>query len=256
MYIYIDMCVCMYVYAVSCIASRTYQRIRARHNLYDHSTYGSRVLKKNEKTLESTEEKEAEMSCCSLVLVLILWPPPIESEVARIAHIIIAPETIFSFLLTRWFWADSAREWQGVVLMTSIRLPGKGNSNSHGEGPVHKIISMIKWIQTSPSRTLSLVLGTLEADIIRASIYDKCGGSTKITTHLDHISHYKTTSSKNRLKRWTYRVCIINTRRDEIRTSSGRCPSSRIPCNPPQLCLHIMSVFFWMQTLYQYELQM
>ena len=46
--------------------------IMRRHNLYDHSSYGSRVLKKNEKTLESTEEKEAEMSCCSLVLVLIL----------------------------------------------------------------------------------------------------------------------------------------------------------------------------------------
>ena len=30
-----------------------------------------------------------------------------------------------------------------------IRLPGKGNSNSHGARPVHQIISMIKWIRTS-----------------------------------------------------------------------------------------------------------
>jgi len=30
-----------------------------------------------------------------------------------------------------------------------IRLPGKGNSNSHGARPVHLIISMIKWIRTS-----------------------------------------------------------------------------------------------------------
>ena len=30
-----------------------------------------------------------------------------------------------------------------------IRLPGKGNSMSHGARPVHKIISMIKWIWTS-----------------------------------------------------------------------------------------------------------
>ena len=30
-----------------------------------------------------------------------------------------------------------------------VRLPGKGNSNSHGARPVHLIITIIKWIQTS-----------------------------------------------------------------------------------------------------------
>ena len=30
-----------------------------------------------------------------------------------------------------------------------IRLPGKVNSNSHGARPVHQIILMIKWTQTS-----------------------------------------------------------------------------------------------------------
>jgi len=30
-----------------------------------------------------------------------------------------------------------------------VRLPGKGNSNSHGARPVHPIITMIKWIRTS-----------------------------------------------------------------------------------------------------------
>ena len=30
-----------------------------------------------------------------------------------------------------------------------VRLPGKRNSNSHGARPVHLIITMIKWIQTS-----------------------------------------------------------------------------------------------------------
>ena len=30
-----------------------------------------------------------------------------------------------------------------------VRLPGKGNSNSHGTRPVHLIITMIKWIRTS-----------------------------------------------------------------------------------------------------------
>ena len=29
------------------------------------------------------------------------------------------------------------------------RLPGKGNSNSHGARPVHLIITMITWIRTS-----------------------------------------------------------------------------------------------------------
>ena len=31
----------------------------------------------------------------------------------------------------------------------NVRLPGKGNSNSHGARPVHLIIKMIKWIWTS-----------------------------------------------------------------------------------------------------------
>ena len=30
-----------------------------------------------------------------------------------------------------------------------VRLPGKGNSNSHGARPVHQIVSMMKWIRTS-----------------------------------------------------------------------------------------------------------
>jgi len=29
------------------------------------------------------------------------------------------------------------------------RLPGKGNSNSHGARPVHLMITMIQWIRTS-----------------------------------------------------------------------------------------------------------
>jgi len=30
-----------------------------------------------------------------------------------------------------------------------VRLPGKGNSNSHGARPVHLIITMSKWFRTS-----------------------------------------------------------------------------------------------------------
>jgi len=38
----------------------------------------------------------------------------------------------------------------------------------------------------------------------------------EITTHLDHISHCKTASDTNWSNRWTCRVFIIHTRRDEI----------------------------------------
>jgi len=37
----------------------------------------------------------------------------------------------------------------GAARKVDVRLPGKGNSNSHGERPVHLIITMIKWIRTS-----------------------------------------------------------------------------------------------------------
>jgi len=37
----------------------------------------------------------------------------------------------------------------GRARKVDVRLPGKGNSNSHGARPVHLIITMIKWIRTS-----------------------------------------------------------------------------------------------------------
>jgi hypothetical protein len=48
------------------------------------------------------------------------------------------------------------------------------------------------------------------------SIYDKYSGSMKITTRLNHMSHCKTASGKNRPNDWTYRVCIVNTHRDGL----------------------------------------
>ena len=47
-------------------------------------------------------------------------------------------------------------------------------------------------------------------------VCDTYSGSTKITTHLDLTSHCRATPDKNWWNRWTDRVCIINTRRDEI----------------------------------------
>ena len=35
------------------------------------------------------------------------------------------------------------------IRKVDVRLPGKGNSDSHGARPVHLIITMIKWIRTS-----------------------------------------------------------------------------------------------------------
>ena len=51
----------------------------------------------------------------------------------------------------------------GYARKVDVRLPGQGNSNSHGERPVHLIITMIKWIRTSRlSITLSLSLSGCE----------------------------------------------------------------------------------------------
>ena len=41
----------------------------------------------------------------------------------------------------------------------------------------------------------------------------------KVTTHLDHISKFKTASDANWSSRWTYRVFITSTRRDWVLTA-------------------------------------
>ena len=52
------------------------------------------------------------------------------------------------------------------------------------------------------------------ATLIRTSIYDEHSGSMRFTAHLDHISHDKSLSGTHWSNRWTYRVFIIDTRRD------------------------------------------
>ena len=47
------------------------------------------------------------------------------------------------------------------------------------------------------------------SDLVRTSIYDECSGSTKIPTHLDHISHCETAPGTNWSNICTYRVFII-----------------------------------------------
>ena len=56
-------------------------------------------------------------------------------------------------------------------------------------------------------------------DLIPVSTYDKCSGSTKMTTDLGQISHCKTASGTTGSNRWTYRVFMIYTPRDKLLAS-------------------------------------
>jgi len=67
------------------------------------------------------------------------------------------------------------------IRKVDVRLPGKGDSNSHGGRPVHLIITMIKWIRTSRlSKKNSLSLphslgsGSMEVWNLQAKSRDRC----------------------------------------------------------------------------------
>ena len=53
-----------------------------------------------------------------------------------------------------------------------------------------------------------------EREIASGRVFRLNTWAQRITTHLDHISHCKTTFGMNWSNRWTYRVFIINSRRD------------------------------------------
>ena len=63
------------------------------------------------------------------------------------------------------------------------------------------------WAQSAPHPRLPHK-GLRPQNLIRSSIHDKFSGVMKITTHLYHISHCKTSSGTNWSKRWTHRVFI------------------------------------------------
>ena len=46
-------------------------------------------------------------------------------------------------------WVSGSGVWGVGSGKVDMRLPGKGDSKSHGARPVHQIISMIEWIWTS-----------------------------------------------------------------------------------------------------------
>ena len=63
---------------------------------------------------------------------------------------------ISRFKLQRWTSRDGLRPlsvwYLGIgaqARKVDMRLPVKGNSNSHGARPVHLISTMLKWIRTS-----------------------------------------------------------------------------------------------------------
>ena len=86
------------------------------HRLVYHSTLGLRVIKKRKNLRSRRGSVAGSRSCFEQDCLIMLWSVIISPLVAR---------------------------------KVNLRLPGKGNSNSHGARPVHQIISMIKWIRTS-----------------------------------------------------------------------------------------------------------
>ena len=62
---------------------------------------------------------------------------------------IIWPGLAYLFQFTRQRDSDMTSMYDQRSRKVNVKLPGKGNSKSHGERPVHLIITMIKWIWTS-----------------------------------------------------------------------------------------------------------
>ena len=82
---------------------------------------------------------------------------------------------------------------EGLARKVNVRLPGKGNSNSHGARPVHLIITMIKWIRisrlslkNSPSRCVGQVRFVkherLQAIILEAAEQVRGGSRLSLST--------------------------------------------------------------------------
>ena len=72
-------------------------------------------------------------------------------------------------------WFDNGWRTGGKV---DVRLPGKGNSNTHGAKLVHLIITMIKWIRTSRLSIRNSLSGVQVADklmVAAALVFLVCG---------------------------------------------------------------------------------
>ena len=78
--------------------------------------------------------------------------------------------------------------------------------------PATNSTASLTWSYLKLSCFLTLFADQCWCDFTRTSIYGKYSGLTKITAHLNYISHCKTASSTISSSRWTYPVFIINTR--------------------------------------------
>ena len=99
---------------------------------------------------------------------------------------------------------------------TPVKLPISSQLGTNQPGKAKFCL----WLESSqvrkslnPSR---LFPAHTAATLIRASVYDKYSGSMKVTTRLTHTHHYQPAYDTTWSNRWTYRVFIINTRRDQI----------------------------------------
>ena len=88
---------------------------------------------------------------------------------------------------TRCRWESCA---DGAARPPDVRLPGKGDSNSHGARPVHQIIPVIKWIWTS-RLSVKISLSRLTRQTIHwlvlsrvACLADKDAGSNPVYMYL------------------------------------------------------------------------
>ena len=117
------------------------------------------------RTLYARALKEAELSYRTSSSVRLWWeleepkgpkgsppntPPSPTPSPHSGAHLAVpeSPAPRVEAALTQWEWRLRAQDRRSTRKV-DIRLPGKGNSNSHGARPVHLIISMVKWLRTS-----------------------------------------------------------------------------------------------------------
>jgi hypothetical protein len=69
--------------------------------------------------------------------------------------------------------------------MVDVRLPGKGNSTSHGARPVHQIISKITWIWTSRASIKNSLSPSTEGEEAE-EFTTAAGGGWTVDTRMHH----------------------------------------------------------------------
>jgi len=76
------------------------------------------------------------------------------------------------------------RQLLACTRKVDVRLPGKGNSSSHGARPVHLIITMIKWIRTRRLSITELPGDEAVLDLLRHRQLLAC----RLTSQSSHLT--------------------------------------------------------------------